>query len=290
MAKENEIRHNWEEIWNKVSGGRIDKHISERVKQNSLKRFFNLIASQIKNAEKKWNFAKWNDELIAPEIKQFAGGENTMVLDAACGSGRITFTLVPATAFSVLTDISDTAIQLCRKNSELHKQGRMKPAIVQSSIVNLPFKQNCFDLVVNIGTIHYFDDNERDVIMSEFHRVLKNGGKLLITVPYQKAYIFRLGMWYAKKTGQWEMVGERTVDSINTLIKQCPGMKLIREFSGGCLIQLYHLIYFFNTNKFLRMTVKKVYLLFAIFTNRVLWDFNFINFWGIYLFGIVEKE
>lgn len=45
----------------------------------------------------------------------------------------------------------------------------------------LPFKNNYFNLIVILGSFHYFQN--QDVVLQECYRMLKNGGRLVITLP-----------------------------------------------------------------------------------------------------------
>jgi SAM-dependent methyltransferase len=67
---------------------------------------------------------------------------------------------------------------------------------------NLPFRNNCFDLVISVSTVEHIGlDNTRygaderydeenadsfELAIKEFNRVLKPGGRLLLTVPFGK--------------------------------------------------------------------------------------------------------
>jgi len=51
---------------------------------------------------------------------------------------------------------------------------------IQSTIENLPFRENCFDFIYCFSVFQYVNE---EIAMEEFYRVLKPGGKLLLTVP-----------------------------------------------------------------------------------------------------------
>ena len=52
---------------------------------------------------------------------------------------------------------------------------------VQGDLLHLPFVSDCFDMVVAMDVLEHLDDDAGAV--REIHRVLRPGGRLLITVP-----------------------------------------------------------------------------------------------------------
>lgn len=52
---------------------------------------------------------------------------------------------------------------------------------VVGDVRDIPFADNCFDLIYSMGTIEHFDETERAV--AEMARVLKPGGRAIIGVP-----------------------------------------------------------------------------------------------------------
>jgi ubiquinone/menaquinone biosynthesis C-methylase UbiE len=74
-------------------------------------------------------------------------------------------------------DISEKLIAKAKqhnKNVEIRK--------IQTA-ANLPYPDNYFDAVICIAVIHHIvDKNEREMAISEIKRVVKPGGKILITV------------------------------------------------------------------------------------------------------------
>lgn len=59
----------------------------------------------------------------------------------------------------------------------------------------LPFPDSCFDVIYSSHVLEHFKPRQLDQLLSELHRVLKPGGKMLICVPdasrYVRAYVER---------------------------------------------------------------------------------------------------
>jgi ubiquinone/menaquinone biosynthesis C-methylase UbiE len=61
----------------------------------------------------------------------------------------------------------------------------------------LPFGDNSFDGVYNLGVMEHFTNDEIRTILTEFHRVTKPGGKILLFWPHSKATsVLVLGLWH----------------------------------------------------------------------------------------------
>ena len=57
------------------------------------------------------------------------------------------------------------------------------PVIKIGKNTKIPFKNNFFDTLVSINTIHYNSGNEIQKVMLEYKRVLKKGGILYLETP-----------------------------------------------------------------------------------------------------------
>lgn len=106
---------------------------------------------------------------------------NKNVLDAACGEGYGSH-ILSAYAQSVEgVDIDSTSIA--------HAQGKYTKdnlSFTQASCTELPFAENQFDVVVSFETLEHLAEQEE--MLSEFQRVLKPNGLLLISTPDKKYY------------------------------------------------------------------------------------------------------
>ena len=81
-------------------------------------------------------------------------------------------------------DYADGSVAASRaNNAELIKTGRVE--IQQSSVSQLPFPENTFDLVTAVETQYYWPNLTND--MREILRVLKPGGTLLVVLEDYKA-------------------------------------------------------------------------------------------------------
>jgi len=115
--------------------------------------------------------------------RNLVGGLN--VLDAACGEGYGSALLSTAAASVTGVDVSVQAIE--------HAKARYESDSVQfrvSDCLALPFEKNQFDCIVSFETLEHLEDH--DGLMTEFKRVLKPDGFLLISSPDKAIYTDRL--------------------------------------------------------------------------------------------------
>lgn len=107
------------------------------------------------------------------------------VLDLGCGSGR-NFIKIPGKLYG--TDFSSKMLGYARKYATKNKI----PIILKKTRAEkLPFKDNFFDKIICIAVLHCItSEKKREKTLQEIFRVLKKGGKALITVwdKYQEKF------------------------------------------------------------------------------------------------------
>ncbi len=92
------------------------------------------------------------------------------ILDVGCGTGaNLNFLQKYGDILGV--DFSKEAKKFCKMRGY---------KIVQANAEKLPLKENTFDLITALDLLEHLDDN---MAISEFYRVLKPDGYLILTVP-----------------------------------------------------------------------------------------------------------
>ncbi|MFC1837682.1 methyltransferase domain-containing protein [Thermodesulfobacteriota bacterium] len=109
-----------------------------------------------------------------------------MVLDCGCGTGDLTRSLLARSRKVVGMDISQDMIlqgkKLFRRWHEI--------TWVSCPGETLPFADNIFDAVCFRGALHHMAHEEK--ALGEAHRVLKPGGRLLLSEPNDDSLLLRL--------------------------------------------------------------------------------------------------
>ena len=97
-----------------------------------------------------------------------------------CGIGQYSKRLIEYGYKVISTDISDIALNEVKKfNPNVEKVDMSMP---------LKYDNNSFDLVFSSLAIHYFSEEKTAQLMSEIHRVLKNGGLFVGSVNGLEGY------------------------------------------------------------------------------------------------------
>ena len=111
--------------------------------------------------------------------RELVGG--LKVLDAACGEGYGTALLSTAASSATGVDISEKAVEHARAR---YPSERLE--FLVSDCLELPFDDDEFDCVVSFETLEHLDDHQG--LLTEFRRVLKPGGFLLLSSPDKAVY------------------------------------------------------------------------------------------------------
>lgn len=117
------------------------------------------------------------------EYKSFAGKR---VLDVGCGNGYVLGKYATEGADVQGIDITETAIDLCRKRFEY--QG-LRGKFDVANAEELPFPDNTFDCVCSMGVLHHTPNTQRAV--DQIYRVLKPGGRFITMFYYRDSLMYR---------------------------------------------------------------------------------------------------
>ena len=110
---------------------------------------------------------------IAERIKEYVAEED-IVLECACGTGLLTLPMAQKCKKVIATDYSVGMLRQTKKKVAKYSNTKVEKA----SILELPFKDNKFNVVVAANVIHLLD--EPDKAISELKRVCKPNGKIIL--------------------------------------------------------------------------------------------------------------
>jgi len=99
-------------------------------------------------------------------------GKTRCLLNVGCGTGNL-LRFFQSSGRSIGLDVERKALDYC--------VDRGLRLLVQGSAPALPFKSECFDVIMALDVLEHLDDHSRT--LSEFWRICANGGYLVVTVP-----------------------------------------------------------------------------------------------------------
>ena len=105
------------------------------------------------------------------------------VLDVGCGGGSFVYLLAKAGADATGVENEELGLEFARENLASVGGENLHYAFVHGSANELPFKPESFDVVVSCEVIEHLEEPEN--MLSEVSRVLKKGGKFILTTPYR---------------------------------------------------------------------------------------------------------
>lgn len=119
-------------------------------------------------------------ELTDVVNKMMVASGFSSVLEAGSGSGKATL-LLNRDFNKTLLDISPTALEYAKYVAGQFEVSDVN--FIQGNIFSMPFKNNAFDLVWNIGVVEHYQLNDIKSIVKEMVRVCNKSGYVAVGVP-----------------------------------------------------------------------------------------------------------
>ena len=107
--------------------------------------------------------------------------KNSIVADIGCGNGRHLIPCANRCKKVIGIDLSKELLKIVKRKSTDLKLDNIE--LIHSDAVHLPLKNNVFDAILYIASLHNIKGNNNRVnSLKELYRVLKKNGKALISV------------------------------------------------------------------------------------------------------------
>ena len=147
--------------------------------------YWEFVLKNLPESYHKWfeEEKKYLQKTITPDAK---------VLEVGCGDGRSIFDILPVTKNITGIDHDDKAIADAKNNFSSYPSIK----ILKADATKLSFENEKFDFVVCMTTFANFADN-KFIILEEMKRVLKNSGKIIISVFSEDALEERMKVYKA---------------------------------------------------------------------------------------------
>jgi ubiquinone/menaquinone biosynthesis C-methylase UbiE len=156
-----------------------------------------------------------------------------LVLEAGCGTGRICFWLNKKGVSCIGIDIVP---EIVKKAAFYAKEKGLPTEFIVADVCNLPLIDGSIDGYISLGVVEHFRSTVEVIkAFKECRRVLKKGGKALITIPNifvplrNKLLLYvsrgRMGMFHEAYT-------KRAFHRMRTAFTRLPQLSLLKHFLG----------------------------------------------------------
>ncbi|MBW1672244.1 MAG: class I SAM-dependent methyltransferase [Deltaproteobacteria bacterium] len=142
--------------------------------------FFNNKAISEEDAAKRLTFSsEANRQSIYEAIQSFIHGHFDKVLDAGVGMGDLCLQFKPQSNLTIAIDISFEMLK-SMQNDVLSVEDKI--GLCQASVINPPFREACFDLILACEVLQYVPFNPA---VSRLVALLRPKGILVISIPHK---------------------------------------------------------------------------------------------------------
>ena len=114
--------------------------------------------------------------------------EKDVCLDAACGSGYGSELLSGKARKVIGLDVDEHALSFAQAH---HRNEKLSFGMADLTLP-FPLRDECVDVVVSVETVEHVTEHE--ALLSEFRRVLKRGGRIVVTTVDHAVYSVRAGI------------------------------------------------------------------------------------------------
>jgi len=169
------------------------------------------------------------DFLVATVAELASGSE---LLDAGCGNGHVSERLARQGCAVTALDLSEVRLATMA-GTATQLGGRL--SVVQGSVGAMPFPERSFDIVVCSEVLEHVVSPP--AVVGEVHRVLRNGGYAVITVPNSERVIWETCIHCGEPTPHSGHVRSLDAVELANLIHDA-GLNIVRMEGLGCRVTL----------------------------------------------------
>jgi len=148
-----------------------------------------------------YNIWSWLTERKASrrgiQLAQIQDGES--ILEVAVGTGIVFDEIVKQNPIGQNAGIDLSSAMLARTAKRLHDYSRSNFHLQKASAYHLPFADSSFDLIISNYMFDLLPEPDFRRILTEFHRVLKPSGRVIITTfSFGARWYNHIWLWMAR--------------------------------------------------------------------------------------------
>lgn len=167
--------------------------------------------------------------------------KNKKLIDIGTGSGYIAIEMAKLGIDIIACDLTPEALDNIKNYKKKLKLQNI--TLINCKAEEIPLKDNSVDYLVANAVLEHIPDEEK--VIAEWKRILKPGGKMMITVPLSYKFIFPLFIpimyWHDRRIGHLRRYTLSTLQKkINLSVIKNIYSGHIRKFIGFLLLQIMH--------------------------------------------------
>jgi len=168
-----------------------------------LNRNFNATTTRTNYKNVAWFYDVWSrltESKAARKVLNLAKiKEGMAVLEVACGTGIVFEEIVKQNKSGTNVGVDLSPHMLAKAQKRLQKIKNENYELKEGNVLNLGFKDNTFDVLINNFMIDLMPADTFDTIAQSFYRILKPNGRLVIaTFSFGTKRIHQFWFWVAK--------------------------------------------------------------------------------------------
>lgn len=192
------------------------------------------------------------NERVKAVLRLIKAREDDLILDVGCGEAYV---MKQCKGNMVGLDLSRVALRLAKLRL---KASRKAGELVMGDAQNLPFATRCFDKIICTELLEHVPFPRR--VMSEVSRVVKSGGKVVLTIPHEgnidriKACLRRIRLFKVlfkdiPEKNPWHLHAFDLATVKRAMREEAPNLKLVEAIRIPFLIPI-RLVLLFTSEKF----------------------------------------
>jgi ubiquinone/menaquinone biosynthesis C-methylase UbiE len=151
------------------------------------------------------------------ELIDSRAGEGRRIVEVGCETA-VTSLLLSEVNEKTAIDINRRAISLVEgAAAQLNKRLR----VLVCDMFAMPFRNAEFDIVFNAGVIEHFSAEERTRALSEYARILKDDGLMIIAFPNHHCPPYRFAYLVRRLLGVWRFPSEYSIYDLKSEAQRC---------------------------------------------------------------------
>lgn len=146
------------------------------------------------------------EEVVQFVFRNYRDNREKKILDAGCGAGRHVKFLADEGYIPYGIDFSESGVAYTKDMLSSLGYEKYAENISCGSIAELPFEDSSFDAIICWGVLCYLSEESIKAAISEFSRVLKSNGKLMLVIRSTADYRY---ITSSEKNGFYATINEQ---------------------------------------------------------------------------------